>query len=48
MNIDKVALIGNVGHYSLLKIQMSLKMIAGDNRMVDYNTCKVQLTVTNH
>ena len=33
MNIDKDALVGNVGHYCLLKIQMCLKMIAGDNRI---------------
>ena len=34
MNVDKVVLIGNV-HHCFLKIEMPMKMIGGDNRMLD-------------
>ena len=37
MNVDKVALIGNVTHYCLSEIEMRLQLIGGDNSMVDQN-----------
>ena len=35
MDADKVVLTGNVVHHCWLKIEMHLKMIGGDNRMVN-------------